>query len=141
VDDGSYGTDVDALVGDAAKSVALAARGWAQLATTFLDAAQKIAAPPAVDRLVWSDVLTAPGPTTRRRSLELAGDMRSDFGDILSMTLVELRPLELVRRARRFQLVVHATGLRGLPYFGEVIVRDATSGREVGRQQVGIQVA
>jgi hypothetical protein len=141
VDDGSYGADIDALVGDAAKSLALAARGWAQLASTYLDAALKIAAPPAVDRLVRSDVLTVPGPAARRRSLELAGDMHSDFGDTLSMSLVELHPAELARRARRFQLVVHATDLRGLPYFGEVIVREATSGREVGRLQVSVQVS
>lgn len=141
VDDGSYGADIDALVGDAAKALALAARGWAQLATTFLDAAQKIATPPAVDRLVRSDVLTAPGPTTQRRSLELAGDMHTDFGHILSMALVEFRPAALSRRARRFQLVAHATDLRGLPYFGDVIVRDATSGREVGRLQVSLQVS
>jgi hypothetical protein len=141
VDDGSYGADVDALIGDAAKSVALAARGWAQFAGTFLDAAAKIVAPPAVDRLVESDVLKAPGPATRRRALELADDMQSDFGDTLSRALVELHPAELPRGDRHFQLVVHATGLRGVPYFGEVVVREAASGRKVGGVQVSVQVS
>ena len=126
LEDGAYRTDPDLLVGDAARSVALAARGWARLAASFLDAANIIANPPTGVRR--SRIFSTPGPVTHPRSLELDGDMETGDGHRLSKADVEIHPRVIAAGARQFQLVTRATGLRGTPYLGRVTVREQGPG-------------
>jgi hypothetical protein len=122
VEDGAYRADPDLLVGDAAKSVALAARGSARLAASFLDAANIIADPPT--GLRRSRIFSTLGPVTHPRSLELDDDMETGDGRRLRKSDIEIHPRVLPAGARRFQLMTRATGLSGLPYLGEVKVRE-----------------
>jgi hypothetical protein len=135
----------DLLAADTARSVAIAAHGWALLANEMLDAAAGFAGRPE-DGLVESAPFTVATPV-RPCSLSLAGPLKPVFDPRhpeippLEAHRVRIVPATLTGQAIRFRLAVRSTGLRGTTYLGRVIVTDPVTAREAEPQiEVDIQI-
>ncbi|MGH9262515.1 MAG: hypothetical protein ACRD08_21870 [Acidimicrobiales bacterium] len=140
LDDEVYAADADALAGDVAKSIALVARGWAQVAGAVLEAAVKIAEPPAPVRTVTtgSFPVTTTAPGQRLTPVGLAWP--SPSGAEMGTWRVAFDPEVLPEGESRFRRVIDATGLPGTAYLGTVGVLDP-EGREVDQVEVVAQIS
>ncbi|HLM29691.1 MAG TPA: hypothetical protein VK360_07200 [Acidimicrobiales bacterium] len=124
---------------EATRAVGLAVRGWGKVASTFVEAIGDLARPaaqpsllaqaPSLSRTFSFDPTLAAGC-----SLELAGPLRSPYphDQAIDTGRVEIRPAAL-SPGGTFSLAVHAAGLEGSAYTGEVVARNVASPSVAGR--------
>ncbi len=120
LDKENYASDADALAADASRSVALAVRGWAQLADAVFEAAVKIARPPATVRSVLTDEFTMRGTGGPRELRAVGGVWTSPTGDEMGTWRVTFEPPVLEADDRQFRMRVYANWLTGSAYLGTV---------------------
>jgi hypothetical protein len=115
---GTYTPDLAAA--DAARSVALGAAAWLRVANEVVDAAVIVARPPKPDTPPVKVRLPVSfdGPCT----LRLSGSLKSRFDppDVIPRTHVILRPTRLGPNEVGFAVMVDATRLPGVSYWGRV---------------------
>jgi len=122
LDGNVYAADTDALSADLAKSIALMARGWAQAAGALLEAAVKIAEPPAPTRQIRTESFPVTTTTDRRTLTAVGGTWPSPSGVEMDTGRVRFNPAVLEPGATSFEMVINADGLPGTAYLGTVAV-------------------
>jgi hypothetical protein len=132
---GSGAYNPDAVAAEATRMAGVAVRGWAKIATTFVDAFADVVRPPAPSSAV------APAGQTKQCSfqrslpcectLSLAGPMRSPYGDEISTNRVAIDPSQLGPGGLEFRLIVNDAGLEGSAYLGRVLATSVESGNVV----------
>ena len=137
LDEGSY--TAESAVEDGTRAAALALRGLATLATTFVEAVKDVAgtsaAPSTLESAPFGFLRALPDDS----QLALAGPLRSPHGDRIDVGRVEIQPPEL-SAGGEFRLNVDISGLEGSAYTGEVTATSPASGAEVGRVDVDVIV-
>jgi len=137
LDEGSY--TIDMAAEDATRAAALAVRGWATLATTFLEAIKGVAGTPDAPSMLESAPFGFPRALPEDSLLALVEPMRSPYGDQIEIGRVEIRPPEL-STGGEFRLAVDISGLEGSAYTGVVAATSPASGAEVERIDVDVIV-
>jgi hypothetical protein len=122
LDGNAYAADTDALSADLAKSMALMARGWAQAAGALLEAAVKIARPPAPTRRITTESFPVTTTTDRRTLTAVGATWPSPSGGEMDTGRVTFEPAVLEPGGRSFRMVIDADGLPGTAYLGTVAV-------------------
>ena len=113
LDDDVYAADADLLSADVAKSLALMARGWAQAAGALLEAAVKIAEPPAPVRRITTESFDVTTTSPVRTLTAVGPTWPSPSGAELDTEHVHFEPAALEDGATSFRMVIDADGLPG----------------------------
>jgi len=142
LESGAY--NPDEVASETTRMAGLAVRGWAKLATTFVDAFADVLRPPAQSSPVapprqakqWSFDHALRDAVT----LSLAGPLHSPYDDVIDPGRVVIDPHELGPGEREFRLVVNTADLEGTAYWGQVVAKDKTTGAEITRVEVDVIV-
>jgi hypothetical protein len=137
IDEGSYTPEKAAE--DASRAAALALRGLATLATTFLEAIKDVAGTSAAPSTLESAPFGFRSALPDDSQLALAGPLRSPYGEQIEVARVQILPPAL-STGGEFRLKVDIAGLEGSAYTGEVTAMSSASGAEVGRVDVDVIV-
>lgn len=115
---GTYTPDLAAS--DAARSVALGAAAWLRVVNEVVDAAVIVARPPKPD--TPPVMVRLPASFGGACTLRLSGPLKSRFDppDVIPRTRVTLRPARLGPNEVEFAVMVDATRLPGVSYWGRV---------------------